>query len=218
MSIQLTNLGLSLSGTVEDLRHRRQEFDRQHCILLPGLFEPTLLQEVQQRLNRAEFYERSDEGIALESCLRDKGISSLLHFLLNNRNFFQVVEQLTGCGRIGCFEGRVYHLNPACGHYDSWHDDMVGHRKMLAVSINLSQAVYRGGVLQIRDQASKQIVHEMANTGLGDGIIFRIASYLEHRVTAVEGSVVRTAFAGWFYSQPDYETLLQASLGVGVPV
>jgi hypothetical protein len=94
------------------------------------------------------------------------------------------------------------------GHYDSWHDDMVEDR-LVAMSINLSTDVYLGGVLQIREKNSQQVIQEVANIGLGDAIVFRLAHSLQHRITDVQGKVPKTAFAGWFRSQPEFLDLLK---------
>lgn len=213
MIIQITRSGTVSSSSAEDLDRMRSEFDRQHCIRIPELLEPGLLQLIQRRIDRAEFSEkihkRSDlELICVESCLRDNTLLGLLHFLANDPRLFQIIQQITGCGQIGCFTGRVYRKIPGRGHYDSWHNDMADHR-MIGMSINLSMEVYSGGLLQIRDRGSKQVICEVANIGFGDGIIFRIASHLEHQVTDVEGTVAKTAFAGWFQSQPDYQSFLK---------
>ena len=80
------------------------------------------------------------------------------------------------------------------------------------MSINLSSEIYSGGVLQIRDCPSQRIVHEVANVGFGDGVVFRLNDSLEHRITDVEGSVPKTAFAGWFRSQPNVFSLLKTQL------
>lgn len=135
--------------------------------------------------------------------MADNAASHLLHFLTHDPRLFEVIQQITGCGRIGCFDGRVYRMVPGSQHYDSWHSDMVEHR-MIGMSINLSPAVYSGGVFQIRDVDTRQIIHEVANTGLADGILFRLSPQLQHRITDVDGSVPKTAFAGWFQSEPDF--------------
>lgn len=113
------------------------------------------------------------------------------------------VEAMTGCGHIGSFAGRVYRLAPEVGNYDSWHDDL-GANRLVAMSVNLSTEPYSGGLLQIRHHESKRIVREVANTGVGDAILFQLASALEHRVTDIEGTVPKTASAGWFRSAPEY--------------
>ena len=96
---------------------------------------------------------------------------------------------------------------PDCGHYDSWHDDLIEHR-IIAMSINLSTEIYSGGLLQIRNRNSEEIIQEVANVGFGDAIVFRLANSLQHRITNVEGIVPKTAFAGWFRSQPDFLSFL----------
>ena len=80
------------------------------------------------------------------------------------------------------------------------------------MSINLGRGVYRGGVLQLRDGASKKVLQEVSNVGPGDGVVFQLSGGLEHRVTAVEGAVAKTTFAGWFCSTPDCRALFK---GVG---
>jgi hypothetical protein len=143
--------------------------------------------------------------------MRDNAASHALHLVVNDPQFLRLVERMTGCAGIGCFLGTVYSLVPGANLYDTWHDDISGNR-MLAMSINLSTDVYRGGVLQFRTRPSHQIVHEVANTGFGDATIFRIADHLQHRVSPVEGTVARTAFAGWFRPEPDYQSLLREGL------
>ncbi len=132
----------------------------------------------------------------------------MLLFLANHPQLFQLIRQITGCGAIGCFSGRVYRMVPGSQHYDSWHSDMIDHR-MIGMSINLSPKVYSGGIFQMRDRDSRQIIHETANTGFADGIIFRLSTQLQHRITEVEGSVPKTAFAGWFQSDPDFHAVLR---------
>jgi len=55
-------------------------------------------------------------------------------------------------------------------------------------------------LLQIREARSKRILHEIANTGPGDAVLFRVDPGLEHRITPVTGSISKTALAGWFVS------------------
>jgi len=136
----------------------------------------------------------------------------ILHFLTNDPKLFWMIEQITRCGRVGCFEGRVYRMIPGCDHYDSWHDD-VSDGRMVGMSINLSTEVYVGGIFQLRECKSKEILYQMANIGFGDGIIFRLAHHLVHRITNVEGTAPKTAFAGWFKSQPDFRSLWRSGLG-----
>jgi hypothetical protein len=76
------------------------------------------------------------------------------------------------------------------------------------MSVNLGAQRYNGGLFQLRERRSPEILCEVANTGPGDAILFRIANQLVHQVTAVEGTIPKTAFAGWFRSEPEFRSLL----------
>jgi hypothetical protein len=206
--IQLTQTGLLCSASDEVLEALRAEFDRLHCIRLRQFVEPGLLTLLQRHIERAEFYNRVHEGIGVELCMVDNAISAVLHFLTNRADLFRAAERITGCGGISSFEGRVYRMASGTGHYDSWHGD-VGGQRMIGMSVNLSTEIFSGGVFQLREIADSHILYEMANTGFGDAILFRISRRLCHRVTPMEGDVTKTAFAGWFKPQPPLHPLLR---------
>lgn len=201
--VQLTRAGAVCAASAFDLKRLRGQFDRLHCILLPSLLEPGLLHIIERQIEGATFNHRVHEGIGAELCMADDVASHLLHFLVNDPQLFKTIRRITGCGRIGCFSGRVYRMLPGSHHFDSWHDDLFDHR-MIGMSINLSTWVYSGGIFQIRNLRSPHMVHEVTNVSLADAIIFRLSPQLQHRVTRVEGSVPKTAFAGWFRSEPDF--------------
>jgi hypothetical protein len=212
--IQLTQAGPLLSASTAELEQLRDQFDRQHCVKLPGFLPPALLQLVQARIAEEQFYERSHEEIGpnKELCLTDGFAPALLLFLLNNSALFQLIQFITRCQSIGCFEGRIYRVAPGCGHQDAWHNDLVEHR-LVALSLNLSTDIYAGGVLQLRDWNTGEIIQQAANTGAGDALVFRLASHLKHRITEVEGAFPKTAFAGWFKSEPSFLSLLKSQAG-----
>ncbi len=83
--------------------------------------------------------------------------------------------------------------------------------RLVAISINLSEEIYSGGILQIRERNVEKFLHEVANVGFGDAILFRVADQLVHRITEVTGEASKTAFAGWFKSQPSFLSLLKGS-------
>jgi hypothetical protein len=200
--IQLTRTGLVFSGTPADLRSLRQRYDQDHYVILPQLFEPSLWEEIVQRVEAAPFVPREHQGIGLESCMEDPLTAAMMMFFPNNPAFLRLVEQITGQPRIGQFMGRVYQMNPSQGHYDSWHDDSAEQR-VATMSINLSRQAYSGGALQMKYRASEEILREIHNAGFGDALIFRISDDLKHRVQAVTGSVPKIAFAGWFLDAED---------------
>ena len=189
--------------------HRaRDEFVAKNCTVLPKLLDGELLQDVRDGVRQAKFHPRSHYGdLGVELCMdSNETVLGLLHFLVNRSSVFEVIQLVAGCEAIKCFKGRVYRMLPETGHYDGWHDDNSSHR-LVALSMNLSEETYEGGATQIRKAKTKEAVCEMSNTGIGDGIIIRIDSTLQHRITRVEGSAEKTAFAGWFCSEPDYREL-----------
>ena len=210
--VQIQRLGTSVAGTPDPLARLREEFAAQHCVRLPGFLEPELLARVLGELDRAEFVDRVHEDIGsnLELCMCPNVLNVWLHLLVNRDSVFRTVQGITACGPIGCFTGRVYRVLPNAGHHDAWHSDLVDHR-LVSLSLNLSPVPFQGGALQIRERVTGRIVHEVSNTGPGDALLFRIAPALEHRITDMEGAVPKTAFAGWFSSEPRGLTLFQKS-------
>ena len=103
---------------------------------------------------------------------------------------------------------------PSSAHYDSWHDDInADEGRILGMSVNLSPVRFAGGAFELRGRESKNMVYRHENTGPGDALIFRLSPRLQHRVTDVVGDVPKTAFAGWFRSEPDdYRVLLADSV------
>ncbi len=208
--IQIGRRGIGISNSATALDDLRVQFDRQHFFRLPELLEPELLDFVQVRIDRGEFHERVHERIDSnkELCMAGNAAVGALLLLLNDERLFQIIQDVTQCERIRCFEGRVYRVNPGDGHHDSWHND-IGEDRLVGLSLNLSSKVYSGGLLQIRDRESREIISQVANTGTGDAVVFRLSRSLQHRITVVEGQTGKTAFAGWFRAQPDFGALLK---------
>lgn len=193
-------------AAADDLPALRRRFERDHHVLIPGLLRGSLLERVRRELDRGEFEERNHTTGHAELCVDRGRARTLLFFACNDLALFELVRAITGCDRIGAFVGRVYRMLPGPEHEGKWHNDLAEGR-MVAMSVNLGEAPYSGGELEIRDHKSKEVVQRVANTGLGDAVIFRIARELVHRVTAVEGAVPKTAYAGWFVSGPDSELI-----------
>jgi hypothetical protein len=212
--IQLTSTGPVFPASSRDMEKLSGEFDRQRYVKLPALITSGLLQTIQVRIEHAVFEPLTHGKIGTELCLTEDLCVDLLHFLTNTPDFYEFVEHVSGCRPIHSFLGRIYRMIPGAGHFDSWHDDLgePGRPRLLAMSINLSREVYSGGELQIRERTSEKVVSEIANTGLGDAIVFRIDKSLEHRLTDVRGTAPKTAFAGWFEPGPSLHEILRAAL------
>lgn len=210
--LQITMNGLGPMPLQESLRELRDRFNEANHIVIAGFLELELLRYIQRNISDDDFYTRTHGEIAYELCLQKYRAHTLLYFLLNNPSLFRFIQEVTGCGKIGCFEGRGYRIVPGQGHYDKWHNDMVGNR-LVAISINLSTEKFEGGELQIRDKQSMRVLNEVANTGFGDAVIFRLSNDLQHRIADIEGRAPKTAFAGWFKSDPDFLSIMRSGLG-----
>jgi len=207
-AIRITRTGARSTLSEDDIRSLRIGFDASHCIRLPGLLVPDLLAVLLERIERARFEERIHEGIGSnrELWMTDATLAGIFHVLSNARLLYELVEAVSGCGPVGSFSGRLYRVVPGCGHHDAWHDDMVDGR-LVAMSLNLSPEPFQGGVLQIRERATRRIIHQVANTGSGDAIVFRLSHGLQHRITEIQGRAPKTAFAGWFRAAPAFTKL-----------
>jgi 2OG-Fe(II) oxygenase superfamily len=199
---------LELSGgSPRERQELRAEFERRNCVRVPDFLAPDLLEEVLERVNQSGFYSRDHGDIGTEECAEAGPGLALLLLAANDPRLFELVREITGCGEIGCFDGRVYRIDPARGHHDSWHSD-VGDNRLVAMSLNLSTEPYEGGVLEIRDQRTGEITARPAGLAPGEVVMFRIAEHLRHRVSPVIGDVPRLAFAGWFKSAPSFRSVL----------
>lgn len=208
VSLQVQEDGSFLLPAEEALQVFSRLFQREHHVRIPQFLSPALLRTLQDQIERLSATKEIYERIGEEMSFQDSRTAGLFMFLMNDPGLFRVIERITGSNPIQNFTGRLYQLIPSEGHLEGWHNDAGKHR-MFGFSINLSRKPYEGGVLQIRDQVSKRALSEVANTVPGDAVLFRISNKLEHRVTRVVGSFPRTAFAGWFRSEPSFLSFLK---------
>ncbi len=176
----------------------RDQFRSQHYFRILGLLNSNFVDLVQRRIRSARWrFKLHKEVGSTELCMRDNEVLSLLDLMMNSSRLFQFLNEITDCGPIGCFPGRVYRCVPGANHHDVWHNDVYGGR-VLGLSVNLSERAYTGGILEMRYADTKKLLHKIGNTGPGDAIVFRLSPELQHRVTSVSGREPKTAYAGWF--------------------
>jgi hypothetical protein len=203
-------LQLTRTGAVwhdRDLPMLQRTFAERRCVMLPSLLDPPLLTLVAREIARGRFAERAHGTIATELVLQPGVGLGLLQFVVNDPVCYRFVEMVTSSPPIRSFSGRVYRRY-AERHHDSWHTDVIDDRQ-IGMSVNLTPAPYEGGVFEIRDAGTKRTLGTVANVGCGDAFLFRLAPSVEHRVTAVSGPIPKTAFAGWFLSEYDYQARLR---------
>jgi 2OG-Fe(II) oxygenase superfamily len=203
-----------LSIPLEDeLARMSEEFRRRRCLVIPGLIEGSLADELARLVDGSIFYRREHDGIGVEECMEVNAALAWLLLLINDERLLGVIRSITGCASIGRFDGRVYRLAPSTDHHDSWHDD-VGDNRLVAMSINLGLEAYEGGTLQLRDRGSGETV-EAKSVRLGDALLFALGERLEHRVSPVTGDRPRVVFAGWFKAGEDFLAVLRSASTAG---
>jgi hypothetical protein len=177
-------------------------------VRIPQLLDASLLEFLRRRLGqcRWKLNPHSDPAgeLGLDDVTEDPAALHLLYFVCNFPEFRALIHEVTGCGPLTVFRGRRYRKIAGGSHYNKWHSDNVDNR-VVAMSIKLSRGLYDGGLLEMRKAGSAETLLKVANTELGDALLFRISDELEHRVTDVEGTEAKTAFAGWFrYDRPEF--------------
>jgi hypothetical protein len=196
------------SASPESLRELRDQFSHRHHVAVQGFFGPALIDEITQQLAIAEFEQRIVEGVGSEWVMKPNKLSAMLNWMVNEAELVEIVRQVTGCADIGYFVGRIFRLEPAPGPSLRWHDDRGVKDRQVAVSVNLGTRPHSGGELRLREKGAHAPLAGVSNRGAGDAVLFRVADQLEHSVTAIEGTVPRLAYAGWFVSGPNYYSSL----------
>jgi hypothetical protein len=192
----------------------RTRFRAQRWLRLPAFLDRRVLERVNRALGHSVFAETRHPGVTVDSTdLRVIGgaVSEMLVLLCNDTALLRAIEQITGCAPLTRFNGSIYRMLPDGEHRQDWHDDLIDGR-VLTLSINIGLSGYDGGLLEIRDRATRGPIVQLPNRTAGDAVLFELDRSLEHRVTPVT-SGVKTAFAGWFRrGTPLRDELRQASI------
>ncbi|HZS48863.1 MAG TPA: 2OG-Fe(II) oxygenase [Blastocatellia bacterium] len=209
--LQITGSG-KLVFDESHLANMRATYSENRFLRLPKLIEPSILKRVVDHIEAADFfpayYNNQKRKLGEEIRISpDNPAIRIMSMMLNNSELFQIVEKITGCEKIRSFLGRIRRESPGTSHFLDWHDDPKPTR-LVGISINLSPEPYIGGVFQLREKATEKMMVEIANTGLGDAFIFQVSNGYQHRVTNLEGTIPRTTCTGWFYSEPDFLTMM----------
>lgn len=202
--IQIQESGKVILPSPREVRRMRKCFHQDHHLRLPRFIEPALLRDLQREIETSRF--RDDHRPAhvggTFSMARNR-LAERFYLLFNDFALFRLIDEITGCGPVGCFFGQVYRYLPSRGHGLIWHTDAHCDR-LIALTLNLSLGSFRGGVLEMRRQTNGRPIFSIANTEPASAILFPVSSKFEHRVTEVKGTRTRTTYVGWFHSQPDF--------------
>ena len=195
------------TGGEAEMALLRDTFRERGHVHLPGFVTPTFLRQIQADLRTAPFVPKTHKGIGDELVCWDSVSGDKLTFFMNDPKVFAWIDQITGCGPLGSFLGRIYRMAAGASHHDSWHSDIGDHR-LVALSANLSEEPYHGGTLIVREGGRPETEVHLPNTVPGDAIMFRLVEGFEHWISDVEEGPPKTAWAGWFRSAPTFLEML----------
>src|SRR4051812_5127431 len=105
--VQITRSGIDFSGSKSDIERARAHFERQNWVRLPAILDREMWETTQEQLGSSNFEEKT-ASLYRELNVSNSALPFALLLLLNNAQLFKIVEQITGCGHVGCFRGRIY--------------------------------------------------------------------------------------------------------------
>jgi hypothetical protein len=219
--MQVSRFGFANDQTA--LECARDQFSRAGCAVLTEFLEPGLARRFTRDLDSeacapSVHHTAGNREFARDLTFRSTSpVLHALHLLLNNAGLFGAIRQITGCGPIGCFRGRIYRNLPSPEYRLDWHDDTQTPGRLIGLSMSLTPGSVEGGLFRLRRKSTREILAEVAHSLPGNAHIFRIDPAIEHCVTPVEGDRPRTAFAGWFQSSPDPDAFFRTLFIGGLP-
>jgi len=170
------------------------------AIALTGLLAPEFRRMLDPALRRPFVEQRVEGAPGMRQV--EPGIqpaSRALELALRRAPLLRWLERVAGCGPLIRVEGEVAEHRSGGEDYLSWHQDMHKPGRRLALVIDLSDARYEGGIFELRDRQSKQLLIRHHHDQPGSALLFRIAGNLEHRVLPITSGGPRRVFACGFH-------------------
>jgi hypothetical protein len=172
----------------------------QGVIHLTGVLSTDLAARIGQAWRGADFQWTAAPGVGDRLLERPgHGGAGLLH-ALRRPDIFRWLEDITACGPINDVQGDIVRHDPTCPQGLDWHDDTSDRGRRLAITINLDDRPYDGGVFEVRRRGETALLTRHVHRRVGETLIFGVDRRFEHRLTPVTTSA-RTVFAGWFLSE-----------------
>ena len=181
------------------LADARAAFARGDAIVLPSAFDPAFLRTILSICRRGPYVPEYIENIGWRTVEERDMAGCALRFALERPAFLRWVEAAAGCDPLSRISGVVAEIAAGTGQELGWHNDRNegGLGRRLAVTIHLSDALYDGGLFEMRDQQSGRLLVCEGARPPGSVMLFRIDRRLRHRVTQVISGGPRRVFAGW---------------------
>lgn len=181
----------------------RARFEEQSSLLFDDIFEPALLAKLMTRAAAAHFVEDFIEDIGAREKESVQLIGAAICLLLGRLNLLEWLETATGTSPLRAMTGCLAQMRANGSDALTWHDDMNGKHRMLALAVNLSNHDFTGGEFEMRRKGAALPFHQVKYARPGSMMVFAVNPKIEHRVTIVTQGGPRRVFAGWLLSQPE---------------
>jgi hypothetical protein len=200
--VRLTAHETLIDGDDESDAALAAQFADRHVLEFPDLLQPDVLERLAPAIRTARFVPRSEDGVGARLRERPTRLGNILCFLLQRDALRDWLTRITGVSPLVAVNGAVARFECGGGQGLDWHNDRDQTGRLLAVTINIGDVPYEGGVFEMRRCDTGEVLFAHYHQRPGSALVFRVSKALEHRVTSVSAGGPRTVFSGWYLRKP----------------
>lgn len=191
-------IGAASTEILEPAENFRSRFATARSILCPEAIEPRFLATLSGLCDRGSFVPDTVENLGDREVERPQRAGGAITLALRRAGLMRWIEAATSCGPLASVEGRVVQARPNNHDRLDWHDDRHDPRRRLAVTVNLTESPYEGGLFELRTVHGHDVLTTHHHAAPGTMLVFDVAPDLEHRVLPVAAGGPRRVYTGWF--------------------
>ncbi|MES2441764.1 MAG: 2OG-Fe(II) oxygenase [Pseudomonadota bacterium] len=192
-------IGAAATVLLDPAEAYRDGFTARRSILCRDAFEPGFLGTLRNLCNRGHFVAETVDGLGDREVEAPQRAGGAITLALQRAGLLRWLEAATGCGPLGTAEGRVVQARPNDHDQLDWHNDLYDPQRRLAVTVNLTETPYEGGLFELRTVRTRETLTAHRHAAPGDMMIFDVTRDLEHRVLPVTAGGPRRVYTGWFF-------------------
>ncbi len=176
------------------------QFAQGRAMLCRSAVAPGFLGRLLALCNGGHFVSDAVEGLGHREVEKPGRAGGALTLALKRAAMTRWLETVTACGPLADVDGRIVQTWPRPDDQLVWHDDLTERRRRLAITVNLSEEPYEGGLFELRDVRRGTVLFQHRHDAPGDVLIFEVMRGLEHRVLPLTSGGPRRVYTGWFFS------------------
>ena len=175
------------------------EFSKHRAIACANAIEPNLLASLMRLCREGHFDSNEVKDLGHREVENPQRAGRTLTHVLKRAELIGWIERATGCGPLETVEGRV--VRSLANNHDQllWHDDLDDPLRRLAITVNLSEHGYEGGLFELREKSTGKMLVAHHHLEPGTALIFDVGYDIEHRLLPVTSGGPRCVYTGWFY-------------------